>query len=217
MNDSLRLTVVGMVKDFYTFGLWAPIEPMILKLKDDKDLSMLIAKVDPKQAGATMDYLESTWSEVIKDRPARVYSHEINVLGEARDVNKNIVTMFLFLAVIAVVLSAIGLFTLVSINIQSRTKEIGIRKVLGASIARITTLINRPFLIIVGIASVLGGAVSVYFAGILMGSIWTYHVTPGLTSALIPILTIQLIALLSISGKVIKMAKRNPVESLRYE
>ncbi|WP_339609206.1 ABC transporter permease [uncultured Roseivirga sp.] len=217
MNDSIRLTVVGMVKDFYTFGLWAPIEPMILKLKDDKDLSMLIAKVDPKQAGATMDYLESTWSEVIKDRPARVYSHEINVLGEARDVNKNIVTMFLFLAVIAVVLSAIGLFTLVSINIQSRTKEIGIRKVLGASIARITTLINRPFLIIVGIASVLGGAVSVYFAGILMGSIWTYHVTPGLTSALIPILTIQLIALLSISGKVIKMAKRNPVESLRYE
>tara|TARA_A100000171_G_scaffold25292_1_gene23639 strand:- start:3056 stop:5500 length:2445 start_codon:yes stop_codon:yes gene_type:complete len=217
MNDSLRLTVVGMVKDFYTFGLWAPIEPMILKLKDDKDLSMLIAKVDPRQAGATMDYLESTWSEVIKDRPARVYSHEINVLGEARDVNKNIVTMFLFLAVIAVVLSAIGLFTLVSINIQSRTKEIGIRKVLGASIARITTLINRPFLIIVGIASVLGGAVSVYFAGILMGSIWTYHVTPGLISALIPILTIQLIALLSISGKVIKMAKRNPVESLRYE
>lgn len=217
MNDSLRLTVVGMVKDFYTFGLWAPIEPMILKLKDDKDLSMLIAKVDPKQAGAIMDYLESTWSEVIKDRPARVYSHEINVLGEARDVNKNIVTMFLFLAVIAVVLSAIGLFTLVSINIQSRTKEIGIRKVLGASIARITTLINRPFLIIVGIASVLGGAVSVYFAGILMGSIWTYHVTPDLISALIPILTIQLIALLSISGKVIKMAKRNPVESLRYE
>ncbi|WP_323757744.1 ABC transporter permease [Roseivirga sp.] len=217
MNDSLRYTVVGMVKDFYTFGLWAPIEPMILRLRDDKDLSMLITKVDPKKAGATMDYLESTWSEVIKDRPARVYSHEINVLGEARDVNKNIVTMFLFLALIAVVLSAIGLFTLVSINIQSRTKEIGIRKVLGASIARITTLINKPFLIIVGIASVLGGAVSVYFAGMLMGSIWTYHVTPGLISALIPILTIQLIALLSISGKVIKTAKRNPVESLRYE
>lgn len=217
MNDTSRYTVVGMVKDFYTFGLWVPIKPTMLRLRDDKELSMLITKVDTRQVGEAMDYLESAWSELIPDRPARIYTHEINVLGEARDVNKNIVEMFLFLAVIAVVLSAIGLFTLVSINIQSRTKEIGIRKVLGASIARITTLINKPFLIIVGVASVLGAGLGVYFAGELMGSIWTYHVTPGLLSAMVPVLTILVIALLSISGRVINAARKNPVESLRYE
>lgn len=217
MNDTLRYTVVGMVKDFYTFGLWVPIDPMMLRLKDDSELNMVIAKVDEAQVGAGFDYLETTWGELIPDRLSQVYMHENIVLGEARDVNKNIVQMFLFLAAIAVVLSAIGLFTLVSINIQSRTKEIGIRKVLGASVARITTLINQPFLIIVAIASILGGGTGIYVAGLLMSSIWTYHVTPGFVSAMIPILAILLIALLSISSKVISAARRNPVESLRYE
>jgi len=217
MNDTLQYTVVGVLKDFYAFGVWDSIDPTMFKLNDDSRLRMLVAKVDPKQESEMKDYLEKTWSEIIPNRPTNVVTHEVSVLGEARDVNTNIVQMFLFLAVIAVVLSAIGLFTLVSINIQSRTKEIGIRKVLGASIARITTLINRPFLIIVAIASILGGGIGIYVSSALMSSIWTYHVTPGIVSALIPILVILLVALVSISGKVINAAKRNPVDSLRYE
>ncbi|NVJ48683.1 MAG: ABC transporter permease, partial [Cytophagia bacterium] len=217
MNDTLQYNVVGVLKDFYPFGVWDSIDPIMFKLNDDSQLRMLIAKVDPKQEAAVKEYLEETWSQIVPNRPTNVVTHEISVLGEARDVNTNIVQMFLFLAVIAVVLSAIGLFTLVSINIQSRTKEIGIRKVLGASIARITTLINRPFLIIVGIASILGGGIGVYVSSALMSSIWTYHVTPGIISALVPIVVILLVALISISGKVINAAKRNPVESLRYE
>ncbi|NVK84059.1 MAG: ABC transporter permease, partial [Cytophagia bacterium] len=217
MNDTLQYNVVGVLKDFYPFGVWDSIDPIMFKLNDDSQLRMLIAKVDPKQEATVKEYLEETWSQIVPNRPTNVVTHEISVLGEARDVNTNIVQMFLFLAVIAVVLSAIGLFTLVSINIQSRTKEIGIRKVLGASIARITTLINRPFLIIVGIASILGGGIGVYVSSALMSSIWTYHVTPGFISALVPIVVILLVALISISGKVINAAKRNPVESLRYE
>ncbi len=217
MDDSLRYTVVGMLKDFYVYGFWGTIDPVMLRLRDDRDLSMVIAKVNPNQVGQTIDYLEATWGELIPNRQSQVYTHEMNVLGEARDINKNIVEMFLFLAVIAVVLSAIGLFTLVSINIQSRTKEIGIRKVLGASVAGITTIMNRPFLIIVGIASIVGGGLGVYISDLLMGSIWTYHVTPGILSALVPIVIILLVALFSISGKVINAAKRNPVDSLRYE
>lgn len=217
MNDTLQYNVVGVVKDFYPFGVWGSIDPVMFKLNDDSQLRMLIAKVNPNQELAAKASLEQTWGNVIPNRQSNVITHEVSVLGEARDINTNIVQMFLFLAVIAVVLSAIGLFTLVSINIQSRTKEIGIRKVLGASIARITTLINRPFLIIVGIASILGGGIGIYVSSLLMSSIWTYHVTPGFISALIPILMILMVALLSISGKVINAARRNPVESLRYE
>ena len=213
----MSLTVVGMLEDFYTWGFWGSIDPVMFRLKDDQQLSMLIAKVPEAQLGATMDYMEDTWTELIPNRPSRVLTHEANVLGEAKDINVNILQMFLFLAAIAVVLSAIGLFTLVSINIQSRTKEIGIRKVLGASIVRITTLINRPFLIIVGVASVLGAGTGVFLAGGLMGTIWTYHVTPNIISGLIPVFVILLVALFSISGRVVKAAKRNPVDSLRYE
>ena len=217
IQDTLSLTVVGMMEDFYTWGFWGSIDPVMFRLKDDQNLSMLIAKVPQDQLGGTIDYLENTWTELIPDRPSRVLTHEVNVLGEAKDINVNILQMFLFLAAIAVVLSAIGLFTLVSINIQSRTKEIGIRKVLGASVVRITTLINRPFLVIVGVASVLGAGSGVFLAGGLMGTIWTYHVTPNIISGLIPVFIILLVALFSISGKVMKAAQRNPVDSLRYE
>ncbi len=217
IQDTVSLTVVGMMEDFYTWGFWGSIDPVMFRLRDDQNLSMLIAKVPQAQLGATIDYLETTWTEVIQDRPSNVLTHEVNVLGEAKDINVNILQMFLFLAAIAVVLSAIGLFTLVSINIQSRTKEIGIRKVLGASVVRITTLINKPFLIIVGIASILGAGSGVVLAGGLMGTIWTYHVTPNIISGLIPVIIILLVALFSISGKVMKAAQRNPVESLRYE
>ncbi len=217
IQDTLSLTVVGLMEDFYTFGLWSNIGPVMFRLKDNQDLSMLIAKVPADQLGPTIDYLEDTWSELIPNRPTNVFTHEVSILGEAKDVNSSILTMFLFLAVIAVILSAVGLFTLVSINIQSRTKEIGIRKVLGASIVRIATLINRPFIIIVGISSLVAAGSGIVLAGGLMGTIWTYHVTPNIISGLIPVLVIMIVTLLSISGKVVKAAQKNPVDSLRYE
>lgn len=215
--DSIRYTVVGVLKDFYIFGFWGKIDPVMMRLRNDDELSMVIASVDPEKLGEFDDYMAAKWSEVIPDRPSNVIIHKQDVLGEAKEVNDHIVTIFMFLSVIAVILSAIGLFTLVSINIQSRTKEIGVRKVLGASIPKITALINRPFLIIVGIGSILGAALAYAFTGTLMDQIWIYHMQVNALSLIIPIVLILLISFLSISGKVIRAAKRNPVESLRYE
>lgn len=217
LYDTIRYNVVGMVKDFFIYGLWEELDPMMIRLRDDSELSMLVARVDPDEIQEVKSYMETKWGEMITDRPADILIHEQGVLGEARTVNDNIVAIFLFLAVIAVVLSAIGLFTLVSINILSRTKEIGIRKVLGATILRIGTLINRPFLIIVGIASVLGAIAAYMLTGVLMDSIWKYHMDLNFLSFFIPIFGMLLISLFSISGKVLKAARRNPVESLRYE
>ena len=139
IQDTLNLRIVGMVEDFYTWGFWSNIGPTMFRLKDDQDLSVVVARVPNHQIASAREYMKDTWVSLIPNRPTDVSMHEEDVLGEAKDVNVNILQMFLFLAVIAVVLSAIGLFTLVSINIQSRTKEIGIRKVLGASIILITT------------------------------------------------------------------------------
>lgn len=215
--DSIRYTVVGVLKDFYIFGFWGEIDPVMMRLRNDDELSMVIASVDPEKLGEFDDYMAAKWSEVIPDRPSNVIIHKQDVLGEAREVNEHIVTIFMFLSVIAVILSAIGLFTLVSINIQSRTKEMGVRKVLGASIPKITVLINRPFLIIVCIGAILGAALAYAFTGSLMDQIWTYHMQVNALSIIIPIALILLISFLSISGKVIRAAKRNPVDSLRYE
>ncbi|MBO3700016.1 ABC transporter permease [Roseivirga sp. E12] len=217
LYDTIRYNVVGVVKDFFIFGLWEELDPMMIRLRDDSELSRLVVRVSPDEIQEVKSYMEGKWGELITDRPAEIMIHEQDVLGEARTVNDNIVAIFLFLAIIAVVLSAIGLFTLVSINIQSRTKEIGIRKVLGASVSRIGAIINRPFLIIVAIAAVLGAVAAYLLTGMLMDMIWKYHMDLNLFSFLLPIIGMLLISLFSISGKVVKAARRNPVESLRYE
>jgi len=173
--------------------------------------------VDASQITQVDDYLEATWPQVVDDRPYSGFIQEEGILGEAKEVNANIVTIFVFLSVISIILSAIGLFTLVSINILSRTKEIGIRKVLGATVVRITTLINRPFLILVSVGAVLGSVAGYYLTQMLMDTIWTYHMDMNTLTFIVPIVSILLIALISISGKVVNAARQNPVKSLRYE
>lgn len=215
--DTIRYTVVGVIKDFYVYGFWGEIDPIMIRLRNDDELRRMVVSVNPDKLGEFDDYLAQKWSELIPNRPSRIEIHEESVLGEAKEINQHIVTIFLFLSIIAVILSGIGLFTLVSINIQSRTKEIGVRKVLGASIAKITALINRPFLIIVSIGAVLGSVGAFLLTGPLMDMIWTYHMQINVLSVLIPVVLILLVSFLSISAKVVKAAKRNPVESLRYE
>lgn len=217
LYDSLRYNVVGVVKDFFDAGLWDPIDPIMIRLFNENEVNNLVVKVSSNQLNEINDYLEAKWPEVVNDRPYAGFVHQENVLGQAKEINANILTIFLFLSIIAIILSAIGLFTLVSINILSRTKEIGVRKVLGASIARITTLINRPFLIIVLIGSILGSASGYFITGLLMDTIWTYHMDLGVLTLIIPILSILFVSFISVSSKVFGAAKRNPVESLRYE
>ncbi|WP_422356084.1 FtsX-like permease family protein [Roseivirga pacifica] len=215
--DTIRYNVVGVVKDFFDAGLWDPIDPIMMRLFNEDEVSNLLVKVDASQITQVDDYLEATWPQVVDDRPYSGFIQEEGILGEAKEVNANIVTIFVFLSVIAIILSAIGLFTLVSINILSRTKEIGIRKVLGATVVRITTLINRPFLILVSVGAVLGSVAGYYLTQMLMDTIWTYHMDMNSLTFIVPIVSILLIALISISGKVVNAARQNPVKSLRYE
>ena len=84
VQDTLNLTVVGMMEDFYTWGFWGSIDPVMFRLRDDQNLNMLIAKVPEQQIGAAINYLETTWTELIPDRPTNVLTHEVNVLGEAK-------------------------------------------------------------------------------------------------------------------------------------
>jgi putative ABC transport system permease protein len=213
--DTLQYRVVGVIKDYYD-NLFSPIQPMMMRLRNEDQVSTVVVRADVAQHAAIEDYLETEWAGLFPERPYNGFIHEQNVNG-AQDVNGNITTIFLFLSFMAVVLSAIGLFTLVSINILSRTKEIGVRKVLGASNTVLATIINKPFLIVIIIASLIGASASMFVTTGLMSSIFAHHVDMGILSYLAPILFILFISFLSITGKVLKATKKNPVESLRYE
>jgi putative ABC transport system permease protein len=136
---------------------------------------------------------------------------------ESDTVNKNIVKMFAFLGIVAMILSATGLFTLVSLNIIKKMKEIGVRKVLGASIGNITRIINTEFIVILVIASVFGAGASYLLVDMLMGSIWKYYQSATTTTFVISVAAMFCISGFAIGYKVFAAASMNPVSTLRTE
>jgi ABC-type antimicrobial peptide transport system permease subunit len=140
-----------------------------------------------------------------------------DTMREGKDINGSIMKVNIFLAITAAILSLIGMYNLVSLDILRRTKEMGIRKIQGAPVPLIMYLVSKKFLIVLVIASLLGCAGGYYMSNMLMGSIWQYFVkiTAGV---LIMSASIMFVATtLTIIFKIGRSALRNPVDSLRYE
>lgn len=216
MNDTVKLTVVGVLRDFYYNGFWDEIEPMGIRPASGDHLNFVVAKTKLDNLKEVKDLMESEMLKIAPNKPFEG-NYQDQLLKESDEVNKNIVIMFSFLGSLALILSTIGLFTLVSLNVQKRTKEIGIRKVLGAKISTIVNIVNRNFLIMLAAASVLG-TVGAYFAiDGLIASIFTYYKDLDALTILLPILVIFLVSVIVSTSRILKSARKNPVESLRYE
>ncbi len=214
--DSVQLFVVGVIEDIYTRALWNPLEPMILRMSAKEDYRFLTVNTRPSQVVEANDYLEEKWKEIYPDR---LYTGEfINIeVTSANQVNKNIVTMFTFLGLVATILAVSGLFTLVSLHILKRLKEVAVRKVLGASVRGVVFKLNKQFLVIMLIAIVISSAISYFMIGGLMSSIWAYHVELGAFVFITSGLVFLLISSFTVGTKVYRAAASNPVNSLRNE
>jgi hypothetical protein len=215
-KDSAHYFVVGVVKDVYMRGLWQEIQPLMIRYIDEDRYTQLIVSANAGSVSDVHKFMEDKWKSIFQNRlyNGRMFSME---LQEMVDVNENILKMYAFLGIVALWLSATGLFTLVSLNIIKRMKEIGVRKVLGASIGNIARIINTEFVIILGIAAIFG-SVSGYFAtDMLMSTIWTYYQAATINTFMIAVLLMLAISALAIGYKVYKAADMNPVNTLRDE
>jgi putative ABC transport system permease protein len=154
--------VVGVVKDFNFSSLREPIGPMVLFLGRDYSRSFMV-RINGKDMRPTLGRLEMMWKQRIPDRPFTYHflDEDYNKLyvGEQRSS-----TLFTVAATLAILLACLGLFGLAAFTTVQRTKEIGIRRVLGANITSITMLIARNFLIMIGIA-ILIAIPSAWYAG----------------------------------------------------
>ena len=213
--DTLSLTVVGVVKDFYQ-SLWEPLMPMVFRMVPKDQLGTLIVKGDKNNLMALNDQIKKDWEKLIPNTP---YSGilQSQSFEEATSVNKNILKIFNFLTVVGLFLSIVALYTLVSLNILKRTKEIGIRKALGSPSLRINNLIGKPFFIMLGIASIIGGAGGYFMSVMLLDSIWKIHIIVNTLSIILPILIMLILSYLTLSAKVFYTLSKNPINSLRYE
>ncbi|WP_420317289.1 ABC transporter permease [Ekhidna sp.] len=214
IDDTTRLSVIGVVNDFYDEGFFNDIEPTGIRMADPNKLYYLMVKSN-KNPVELYDQLQAEWFKVAPNKPFNAeYDSEVE---SANEVNTNIMLIFEFMAFISLVLSLIGLYTLVSLNIIKRIKEIGVRKVLGASIRNIIVMMNQQFFWLLMIASAMGALGAYFSLDLLMGSIFDIYQPGTLITYFLPFFILVLVAVIFASARIFATAIKNPVESLRYE
>lgn len=205
--------VVGVVKDFHFESLHKPVDALILHFAGSP--SMLSLRVDQAEAKSAIYHLESTWKKLLPDVP---YDYAF-VDGEvaAQYGNERVTeTLFTLFSSLSLFIACLGLFGLVTFMAEQKVKEIGIRKVLGASIMGIVGLLSKDFLKLVLIAMLIATPVAWYFMEQWLQD-FAYRINiHWWVFAIAGILAIA-IAFLTVSFQSIKAAVANPVKSLRSE
>jgi ABC-type antimicrobial peptide transport system permease subunit len=216
LTDSIHLYIIGVVKNVYNQALFAPIKPMMIRYVFPTEYEQLIVSTDSENISEVNTFMEMKWKEVF---PNSQYNGRLMdaVLQESNNINKNVVTMFGFLGFFAVLMTGIGLYTLVSLNIIKKMKQIGIRKVLGASIPSIVWTINLEFIISFIISIVIGGTLGYMGANSLMDSVWEYYLRLNFAGLAICIITMILVVTIAVGKKAFNAAALNPTEVLQNE
>lgn len=214
--DSTRYTVIGVVEDYYSNGFWNPIQPEAFRLTRPENYAFLTASFRPDKTAQADEFVRDAWRRLVPGEP---YDGMLmkDRMAEAAQVNSGIRTTFSYIALLAIIIAAAGLFSLMSLAISRRTKEIGIRKVLGATTSGIGMLINRDFVLMMAIAAAIATVAGYFSMKALLDSIWAFHAGVGWVPPVVATLMIVAIAVVTVGRQVYKVATANPVTALRYE
>jgi putative ABC transport system permease protein len=208
------MNVIGIVKDFHRRSLHQKIEPLIL-FYDPSAFSNLSIKIATDDISQTMNQLEKKWQEIIPQRPFNFFFLD-EYMDRLYQVEERIGEVSLYFSLLAIFIGCLGLFGLAAFMAEKRTKEIGIRKLHGASVLNIVKLQSKEFIILVVIANAVAWPLAYFglsqwlqdFAYRTGLSWWIFTVTGVLA---------VLIALMTVSYQSIKAALINPVDALKYE
>lgn len=215
-RDTVRLHVVGVVKNVYTQGLWKEMEPMMIRYVSPDAYAQLIVRTSPNKLATVNTFMTEQWQQVF---PTRLYNGYMMVRGlqDSTRLNMSITWGYGFLGAVALLLSITGLYALVSLNMMRRLKEIGIRKIAGASLIGIAQTVNREFIIILSIAAVLGSYAGYMWCNTLLSVIWKYY--HGLEWSTFAIAVVIMLggSVAAIGYRVFGLARTNPVNTLRDE
>ena len=206
--------VVGVIKDFHAASLRDPIPPMVMGALKDV-YHTLSVKIQPQRVTETLSFIEKAWTRAF---PESVYAHQFldERIASFYKQETQLSKLYQIFAGIAIFISCLGLYGLVSFMAVQRNKEVGIRKVLGASIQGIVYLFSKEFTVLIALAFLIAAPVAYYFMHQWLANFtyriplsWTLFAAAGLSSVLI--------AWIAVGYKAIKAALANPVKSLRTE
>jgi putative ABC transport system permease protein len=212
-NSFVPLHIIGVVKDFHFESLRQEIGPLCMRLGNST--GTISFKVAAASTGGLINQIENKWKAMAPELPFS-YRFLDDSFNEMYKNEQRVGSLAITFAVLAILIACLGLFGLVTYMAEQRTKEIGIRKVLGASITNVVTMISKDFLVLVAVACVIAFPVAWYAMDKWLAD-YAYRIDIEWWIFLAAGFTALAIALITISFKAIKAAIVNPVKSLRTE
>lgn len=213
-ENQLKGPIVGVMKDFNSKNLREALQPVLVTSQKDF-YSKAGIKMETAKITAVLKNVETIWNEVYPDFVCEPKFLDAKIANFYTQENR-LSQLYKIFAALAIFLSCLGLYGLVSFMTVQRIKEVGIRKVLGASVRNIILLFAKEFLILIGIAFVIAAPLAWYYMHDWLQD-FVYRVTISWWILLFACLIAVAIALITISFKAIKAAIANPVKSLRTE
>lgn len=206
--------IVGVIRDFNSFSLREPMAPVALSTWKDVYQTINI-RISEGREKTVLPFVEKLWNESFPDY---IYQYRFldDTIASFYEQETQLSTLYKIFACIAIFISCLGLYGLVSFMVSQRTKEVGIRKVLGASARNIVFLLSKEFSILIIIAFAIAAPVAYYIMSDWLQN-YTYRIQIGFTLFVIAILGSMAIAWITVGHRAIKAALANPVKSLRTE
>jgi ABC-type antimicrobial peptide transport system permease subunit len=206
--------IVGVMKNFHFQSVREVIEPLAIVVVPDR-LQYMLIRLAPGDIPTSLSAVENIWGSVIPD-----YPFDYRFMDETFDrmyrAESRIGTLLNYFTVLAVLIACLGLFGLASFTAEQRTKEIGIRKVLGATVSQVTFLLCREFFVLVLLANVLAWPLA-YFGMKSWLANYAYRTSLGWMIFVAAMVLALVVALASVSFQALRAAVTNPARALKYE
>ncbi len=209
--------VIGVVKDFHFESMFQEITPVMFSLGSLKDhvFNNISIKISGDRLQSSIDDIRKTWDQFVPEVPFTYtfLDERFAKLYTAEQRQEKVFTIF---ACLAILIACLGLFGLSAFTISQRTKEIGVRKVLGANVGNIIILLSQDFMLLVGVASLIALPVGWIFMHRWLG-VFAYHISIHWWMLLPAVVIAIIVAVVTIGVLAVRAARANPVEALRIE
>jgi putative ABC transport system permease protein len=207
--------IIGVIKNYHQGSLHQKIVPLVLMFSQHH-FSYYCVKISRENVKESIRFLEDQWKKIVG--PGYPFSYDFlnETIENHYKTEQRVNTIVEYFTILAILISSLGLLGLVSFTIAQRTKEIGIRKVLGASVSQVTLLLIKTFVRWLLLANVIAWPIGWYFANRWLNN-FAYRISMGVWIFVFAGAVTLIIALSTVGMQTIKAAKSNPVDNLKYE
>jgi putative ABC transport system permease protein len=207
--------IIGVVKDFHFQHLRAEIQPVVFHQQAEIPFAHMLIKVSPEDVAGTIAKLRHDWGRLDSGQPFEFHFMDEDIQRQYESEQRWSLAIRLG-AILAIIIACMGLFALTALTVARRSKEIGIRKVLGATVAHLLVLLSRQFALLVLVANVIALPIAWYLMRRWLDN-FAYRIDLDWTPFAGAGVIVLTLALVTLSFQSVRAATRNPVEALRDE